>query len=756
MLSRPVAHPVAMFACSLCAVVATSAYGAGLPLSWTNVEQTAPSPMSRHVAIVDDRRDGMVVYGGRTPGNEAAGIWRLDLATDRWVAGRPSQGPPDDPLSQGAAYDSRHDRMLTYGGSRYAGAQSISWFSEVSLATLAPAVTIGPPNAAGVYPGGATVLVDSLRQLAYACSVTALGKLDLTTGAVTPMAVTGVAQYFQTEGPAVVYDGPRDRLVGLTIANQIATVALGASPAWGSLTASGMAPPNLVGPVVHDALREQLLLVRGDMSVWALSLSGAPAWSQLSNGAGGPSPRTGYTVVRDAKRDRLLLFGSTTEDDLWQFDLTSETWRRLNPGTVPNVTAYDHTCTRAPSLDAALLFGPLSPAGIPENAVLRYPLDGLHGFSILPTTGIAPAARSKHAAAFDPVRNRLLVFGGDARMGTQTATLPDVHALSLDGPFAWSTLPLSGGPGGRSKPLMQYDAAGDRLLVFGGTSTDGQNHADLWELPLSGSPAWHLLDAGAGLPAMWGSEYAALVLDGPGHRLVLLGTPLDSIAVTAWTFDLNAAPHWERLATEGTPPDALAGYGVEVDEYGRRILVLGGESATSLESFVDTRMALSLSGPATWTNLSIDGSSAPPSRSHFTLVRDPLRYRTLMIGGREARESTVPYRNDPTVTRWWLTEDVSAIAVASVGDGARTLSLTRLSLADGRALHWSGVLPGDGAARLDVFDVTGRRLGGIRLDAVRGAASGELTLRTRAHAGVCFVRLTQGDAWVTRRLAVLP
>src|SRR6478672_2030733 len=94
------------------------------------------------------------------------------------------------------------------------------------------------------------------------------------------------------------------------------------------------------------------------------------------------------------------------------------------------------------------------------------------------------------ASVYDPVRSRIIMFGG---YGT---SLPQNHVwtLSLSGPARWTQLsPLGTPPPGRYGHSMVYDSARDRLLVFGGTADGILGFSDVWELTLSGTPAWHAL-----------------------------------------------------------------------------------------------------------------------------------------------------------------------------------------------------------------------------------------------------------------------
>ena len=78
-----------------------------------------------------------------------------------------------------------------------------------------------------------------------------------------------------------------------------------------------------------------------------------------------------------------------------------------------------------------------------------------------------PPARSGHAVVYDPLRDRRLVFGGTEG----SVRRDDVWALSLAGPPSWDEIaPLGTPPSPRTEHAAIYDPVNDRMLVFGGTS----------------------------------------------------------------------------------------------------------------------------------------------------------------------------------------------------------------------------------------------------------------------------------------------
>src|SRR5439155_25260329 len=105
-------------------------------------------------------------------------------------------------------------------------------------------------------------------------------------------------------------------------------------------------------------------------------------------------------------------------------------------------------------------------------------------------TGPPPSGRYGQTAIYDPVRDRMVVFGGS----DGSNFFNDVWALSFAGTPAWSQLaPGSPNPRtGRYQHTANYDPVRDRMVVFGGY--DGTSlRNDVWSLSFAGTPAWNPL-----------------------------------------------------------------------------------------------------------------------------------------------------------------------------------------------------------------------------------------------------------------------
>ena len=108
----------------------------------------------------------------------------------------------------------------------------------------------------------------------------------------------------------------------------------------------------------------------------------------------------------------------------------------------------------------------------------------------------SPTLRTGASAIYDPLRRRMIVFGGRDNLGYRD----DVWALPLDGPPLWRQLePTGPGPAARAWQAAIYDPAGDRMILYGGyfewrpcasCQIEATTFGDVWALSLSGAPAW--------------------------------------------------------------------------------------------------------------------------------------------------------------------------------------------------------------------------------------------------------------------------
>ena len=247
-------------------------------------------------------------------------------------------------------------------------------------------------------------------------------------------------------------------------------------------------------------------------------------WSHSSKAlAGNPSARYGHTAVYDSTNLRMVVFGGAEGVE-----------------------------SPAPCLNDLYVLEDATAVGSGTEWVT------------LSATGSPPPVRYSHTAVYDSNDNEMIVFGGNNCSGTY---YNDVWVLTnangLGGTPAWKQLSPSGpAPGPRANTSAVYDAVDDIMIVFGGYN--GSPYGDLWVLNhaggVSGSPAWAQLNPTGTTPSARYQHSA--VYDAADNRMIIYGGHTKKAAditetwVLANANGLGGAPSWTLTSSNG-PPRAL-------------------------------------------------------------------------------------------------------------------------------------------------------------------------------------------------------
>lgn len=225
---------------------------------------------------------------------------------------------------------------------------------------------------------------------------------------------------------------------------------------------------------------------------WLLELGGAdgPEWLKLAFGPQKPAPRRGASMVYQAQAEepgRMILFGGWDHvsrrgfADVWAFDLApdQQQW-----------TPIGSACSGGPT-----------------------PRDG-------------------HSAIYDPLGERMIVYGGWDRVRSTWRTLDELWSFDLSEREAcWTRLtPPNPAPPALAWHSTVFDAcaAGPRMLLFGGLTGTGTSSgyrvsdtSDSWSLALDrpDAEAWSKLDPSGARPRPRDAHVAAL--DPAGRRYVI-------------------------------------------------------------------------------------------------------------------------------------------------------------------------------------------------------------------------------------------
>ncbi|MCX6596651.1 MAG: hypothetical protein NTV70_09825 [Acidobacteria bacterium] len=243
------------------------------------------------------------------------------------------------------------------------------------------------------------------------------------------------------------------------------------------------------------------------------------------------------------------------------------------------------------------------------------------------TTGTRPPARLGQTLIFDPVRRRLIVFGGQA-----SGFFSDVWALDV-ATQAWQQLSRDeAGPSRRYGHSAVYDSVRDRMVISHGFTNAGR-FDDTWAFEFA-TNSWRNISPSGTRPLRRCLHHA--VYDPGRDQMFLYGgcasgfgpCPLGDL----WAFDFRTGQWSER--TGGVKPPARQHYGIVFDTVRDRLLLFGGGGSTILNDTWDF-------DPRTggWAATPLTG--APPSaraRHQGAFVAD--RGAAFFFGGQTAGDLT--------------------------------------------------------------------------------------------------------------------
>jgi hypothetical protein len=247
---------------------------------------------------------------------------------------------------------------------------------------------------------------------------------------------------------------------------------------WTRLDATGPTPRYLVS-IVYDAARQRVVLYGGQTGVFPniTVLSDTWEWdgtAWVQKATSGPSARVHQSMTFDRARGRVVLYGgfnSSTQQqltDIWEWDGT--TWRQATGSGPANSVALNVAYDEK---SAALYL-----YSMPENGG-AVTASRWNGTAVSAAPGAAPACV--------PIRGQLAALGSTpggllfyVHSCDQTGTTIQPQTWRWDG-AAWST--VSGAePTARFNAALAYDRDRNRVVLYGGeVPGGGADLADTWE-----------------------------------------------------------------------------------------------------------------------------------------------------------------------------------------------------------------------------------------------------------------------------------
>jgi len=257
-----------------------------------------------------------------------------------------------------------------------------------------------------------------------------------------------------------------------------------------------------------------------------------------------------------------------------------------------------------------------------------------------------PSKRAHQSSFYYPLNQKMIIFGGEVYTNPTTSFMNDVWELSFTETTEgrWCPLAAEGTkPALRSSHSGIYDPIGQRMIVFGGTEftsstpecNSGESYCvfeDLWALNLT-TLTWQGIVPPQPRPSPRKGHTA--VYDPVRKQMIVFGgracpTTTCAEANDVWSLDLSSQGNekWKQLSPEGSPPDPREGAaGVYIPGSGKIFFVGGNAGSVKLGEV----WFLNLERP-TWGQVYPDGGTFTARTSH-TMIYDTYNSRLIVFGG---------------------------------------------------------------------------------------------------------------------------
>lgn len=631
--------------------------------AWSQAAASGPVPRMGASIAYDAARGQVVMVGGRH-GNAV-------LSNETWVwdgtawsqAGSAGAGAPNPAFDGKMVYDSARQRCVQFGGNF--GYQTWAWTGSTATITQQPGgmtTTLGQPASFSVAAAtsGPGPLTYQWRHfgapLANGGNVSGANSATLTLSSVTlqdggdydvvvadgcasvtSQTATLCAAPFITTHPLTQLGFDGDPLTLSVAASSCVTATYqwrrnGANLSDGGAYSGATSATLTINPLsaVHAGSFDCVVSnPTGTVTSAAAAITVSPCASTASSlSTSGPTGATWNGIPYDISRDRVVMFASGVDEmgpgETWEFDGSSWSQVSTEGPVYPTGPALAYDSQR----QVTMMFGGREPDDFNTESDKTYEWNGT--FWILRFVS-GPPARHHASLAYDPVRHRMVLFGG-ATGQFSSRSLFKGDTWEFDG-TAWS-LRASTGPSPRAGAMMSYDAARGRMVLFGG-GTSTTSYQDTWEWD---GTTWNQR-ASTGPPPR---SLAAMAFDPLRARMVLFGGFERYVGGAAlgdtWDWD-GATATWTRTSLGGSPPQPSVG--MCWDAARNRMLLRG---TINLTTWLMQSASPSITAQPIAVNAAVGGSAqfAVTATGKGTLEYRWSRNGTTVLNGPNVSGATTP------------------------------------------------------------------------------------------------------------------
>ncbi|MEI6775568.1 MAG: kelch repeat-containing protein [Chloroflexales bacterium] len=635
--------------------------------TWT-LRTPASSPSARygHALAYDAIRQHVILFGGYN-GNSLNDTWEWDGMT--WTLRTPTLSPPAR-YSHALFYDATRQRVVLFGGFGSSGILNDTWEWDGTMWTLRTLASSPPARYSHA------MAYDATRQRVvlfggYGSNGSFLNDTWEYDGTTWNRQLPSASPPARTSHNALAYDATRQRVIlfgGQDSSGFLNDTWEWDGTTWMQRTPASSPPARSSHAMAYDATRQRVILFGGFGSSGILNDTwewDGTTWNQIAPSTSPPA-RSSHAMTYDAARQRVVLFGGdgvTTLNDTWEWDGT--TWTQRTHASTPTAPATNTAISTplvsltAPATNTAISTPLVSSTAPATNTATSNPtatstaMDTATSTPTATSTATAtntatstssPPARSSHAMAYDTARQRVILFGG-SRRGIGGGFLNDIW--EWDG-TTWTQITSATSPPARSSHAMAYDATRQRVVLFGGSGSNGGGFLnDIWEWD---GTTWTQITPATSPPAQ--SSYV-MAYDTARQRVVIFS------GNDTWTYDgtrcrLAISDYFTQPGTHTSPALAYESNG--------DTLLFGGRNGTT-----PTNDTFRWNGSG-WKQ--VTPLNLPPSaRSGSRLARNSDGSRLLLFGG---MDGTSAYLNDTWI--WDSANDDWLIQAPATKPSARALS----------------------------------------------------------------------------------
>jgi hypothetical protein len=584
---------------------------------------------SRHVMVYDRQRKRMVAFGGINALGALGDTW--EFSGRGWIQ-IPTVIAPPPRYDAAMAYDEARQEVVMFGGSSSSVTFDDTWtWDGVMWRQQQPATH---PTARF----GAAMAFDAKRGEAVLFGGM---KAGVPSGETWRWNGTNWLNASATVGPTarrsaqMSYDQMRENIV---LFGGIGSDADRETWLWNGTSWRQPSPRPTMSPpatTLHclaysDTTHEVLMIGRSldDDTPEPSWIWNGTDWRQGSDSI--PSNRFGQTMAYDNERQEFIVLGGQTHDQtivgdslrIGRIDDTIDDAYAVRQiaAAIPDPLS-DHSLTYSSSTGETLLFGGQSTDlgfGQRTNNDI-WSLQGGAWTKLQPETS-SPERRRKHASAFDPLRGKLILFGGKLKdLGTTEGVGKDLWEFD---PVAitWKEIPIPVGalwPPEISGASLVFDTSQNRMMLSGGSLLDGAAINDVWQWD-STSSTWSKATPQINPMRNQGDTVA---YDQRRGRAVLYGN--------AGTWLWNGVDQtWTKMPL-GDGPGQRTGQSMVYDPVRANVIMFGGQGL----DFGPRNDAWEWDGTA-WHELQF--ATLPFSRQNAALAYDALTSRIVMFGGQSS------------------------------------------------------------------------------------------------------------------------